>query len=84
MARPPHHRRRRTAPTTSTPPGENTDPTPTGRPVFAQPQPTADPTQFRVRHPSDNAVYKTIDALNAEHKLGPMPFPAPRGGTEPS
>ena len=53
------------------------------KPVFAQPQPTADPTQFHIRHPSDDAAYKTIDQLNAEHKLGPMPFPAPRGGTEP-
>jgi len=53
------------------------------RPVFSQPEPTADPTVFRVRHPSDNNVYKEIDKLNAEHKLFPLPFPAPRGGTEP-
>jgi hypothetical protein len=83
MARPPHHRRRRTTPRTSAPTDANVDPTPIDHPVFAQPQPTADPTQFRLRHPSDDAAYKTIDALNAEHKLGPMPFPAPRGGTEP-
>lgn len=53
------------------------------RPVFAQPQPTADPTVFRVPHPSDAAAYKEIDKLNAEHKLFPLPFPAPRGGVEP-
>jgi len=53
------------------------------QPVFAQPQPTADPTVFRVPHPSDNAAYKEIDKLNAEHKLFPLPFPAPRGGVEP-
>ncbi len=53
------------------------------RPVFAQPQPTADPTVFRVPHPSDAAAYKEIDRLNAEHKLFPLPFPAPRGGVEP-
>ncbi|MDE1008536.1 MAG: metallophosphoesterase, partial [Paraburkholderia fungorum] len=53
------------------------------RPVFAQPQPTADPTVFRVPHPSDDAAYKEIDLLNAEHKLFPLPFPAPRGGVEP-
>ncbi|MGF6595802.1 hypothetical protein P3T23_000509 [Paraburkholderia sp. GAS448] len=53
------------------------------RPVFAQPQPTADPTVFRVPHPSDDAAYKEIDKLNAEHKLFPLPFPAPRGGVEP-
>ncbi|RAS35516.1 metallophosphoesterase family protein [Paraburkholderia bryophila] len=52
-------------------------------PVFAQPQPTADPTVFRVAHPSDDAAYKEIDKLNAEHKLFPLPFPAPRGGVEP-
>jgi hypothetical protein len=53
------------------------------QPVFAQPQPTADPTVFRVPHPSDAAAYKEIDKLNAEHKLFPLPFPAPRGGVEP-
>ena len=53
------------------------------QPVFSQPEPTPDPTVFRVRHPSDQDVYKEIDKLNAEHKLFPLPFPAPRGGTEP-
>jgi hypothetical protein len=53
------------------------------KPVFAQPEPTADPTVFRVKHPSDNEAYKEIDKLNAEHKLLPLPFPAPRGGVEP-
>jgi hypothetical protein len=52
-------------------------------PVFAQPQPTADPTVFRIHHPSDDAAYKEIDKLNAEHKLFPLPFPPPRGGVEP-
>jgi hypothetical protein len=54
-----------------------------GKPVFSQPQPTADPTVFRVPHPSDDAAYKEIDKLNAEHKLFPLPFPPPRGGVEP-
>ncbi len=49
-------------------------------PVFSQPQPTADPTTFLVRHPSDAAAYAAIDELNREHKLAPMPFPPPRGG----
>ncbi len=53
------------------------------RPVFAQPSPTADPTTFRVPHPSDDAAYKVIDALNREHKIHPLPFPPPRGGVEP-
>ncbi len=52
-------------------------------PVFSQPQPTADPTTFKVRHPSDADAYKTIDELNKEHKIQPLPFPAPRGTPEP-
>jgi len=52
-------------------------------PVFAQPEPTADPTTFLVKHPSDGPAYKSIDALNKAHKIQPLPFPAPRGGTEP-
>jgi hypothetical protein len=53
-------------------------------PVFGQPVPTADPTIFSIKHPSDGDAYKIIDQLNAEHKLHAMPFPPPRGGTEPS
>jgi hypothetical protein len=52
-------------------------------PVFAEAQPTADPTTFSVKHPSDDAAYKEIDELNREHKIKPLPFPAPRGGVEP-
>jgi hypothetical protein len=52
-------------------------------PVFSQPQPTPDPTTFKIRHPSDADAYKAIDELNKEHKLHPMPFPAPRGTPEP-
>ena len=52
-------------------------------PVFAQPEPTEDPNIFRIKHPSDNAAYKLIDQLNAEHQIQPMPFPAPRGTPEP-
>ncbi len=52
-------------------------------PVFAQPQPTADPTTFLVKHPSDGPAYKSIDALNRAHKIKPLPFPTPRGGVEP-
>jgi hypothetical protein len=53
-------------------------------PVFAQPEPTADPTIFKTKHPSDTAAYKVIDQLNAEHKIVALPFPAPRGkGKEP-
>src|SRR5579871_6244074 len=49
-------------------------------PVFAQPEPTADPTIFKIKHPSDGAAYKLIDQLNNEHRLQAMPFPMPRGG----
>ncbi len=52
-------------------------------PVFAQPEPTADPSTFRVKHPSDAAIYREIEALNREHRIAPLPFPAPRGGVEP-
>src|SRR5215470_4289459 len=61
------------------PPGSR----PVGHPVFAQPQPTSDPTTFRVNHPSDGPAYKKIDQLNKEHLIFPLPFPAPRGGVEP-
>jgi hypothetical protein len=53
-------------------------------PLFAQPQPTSDPTQFRIGHASDTAAYQAIDALNKQHKIHALPFPAPRGGVEPS
>jgi len=49
-------------------------------PVFAQPEPTPDPSTFKIKHPSDDDAYKVIDELNAEHKIFPMPFPLPRGG----
>jgi hypothetical protein len=52
-------------------------------PVFSQPEPTPDPSTFKVKHPSDDAAYKLIDELNAEHKIKPLPFPLPRGGAEP-
>lgn len=53
------------------------------RPVFAQPQPTADPNTFKVKHPSDGPAYHAIDELNKQHKLQARPFPGPRGGAEP-
>jgi calcineurin-like phosphoesterase family protein len=83
MAHKPRGRKKRAARNSSGKPRDATEPTSIGQPVFAQPKPTADPTKFRIRHASDDAAYRAIDALNAQHKLGPMPFPAPRGGTEP-
>jgi hypothetical protein len=53
------------------------------QPVFAQAEPTPDPTVFRVRHASDASAYKVIDELNREHKIAPLPFPLPRGVPEP-
>jgi Calcineurin-like phosphoesterase len=55
-----------------------------GKPSWAQPEPTEDPTTFRVKHPSDAPIYKEIQELNKEHKIHPLPFPAPRGGVEPN
>jgi hypothetical protein len=52
-------------------------------PAFSQPQPTPDPTLFKVHHPSDGPAYQEIDALNKQGRVQPMPFPSPRGGTEP-
>jgi len=66
-----------------TPSGTTSGPRNVGHPVFAQPQPTADPTTFQVKHPSDGPAYKAIDQLNKEHKIVPLQFPPPRGGQEP-
>jgi hypothetical protein len=61
----------------------NTGVTVLGHPAFGEPQPTTDPTKFEVKHPSDDPAYKRIDELNREHKLTPLPFPAPRDLPEP-
>jgi len=53
-------------------------------PVFAQPEPTEDPSIFRIKHPSDTDAYHAIDQLNKQGQVQPMPFPKPRGkGDEP-
>ena len=64
-------------------PIDNIGATELGKPVFAQPHPTPDPSKFETKHPSDNPVYKKIDELNREHKIHPLPFPPPRGLPEP-
>ncbi len=81
MTRKPQTRKPKHAPQSET--IDNVGATKVDHPAFAQPQPTPDPTKFVVKHPSDNPVYKEIDKLNAEHKLEPLPFPAPRGVPEP-
>lgn len=52
-------------------------------PVFAQPEPTEDPSIFKIKHPSDGDAYKIIDQLNKEGRIQPMPFPPPRSLPEP-
>src|ERR1700744_5460617 len=64
-------------------PIDNVGTTELEQPVFAQPKPTPDPTEFETKHPTDNAVYKKIEQLNREHKIPTVPFPAPRGVPEP-
>jgi hypothetical protein len=64
--------------------GPNGSPREVGHPVFGQPEPTADPALFRIKHASDAAAYQEIDQLNREHKIHPLPFPSPRGGVEPT
>ena len=54
-----------------------------GKPLFAQPEPTADPKTFKIKHASDKAAWALLDPLIKAHKLKPLPFPAPRGGVEP-
>jgi len=70
-------------PTDASAPIDNTQPHAVEQPIFGQPLATVDPTEFTVRHASDTQAYKTLDALNAQHALQPLPFPAPRGLPEP-
>jgi hypothetical protein len=60
-------------------PIENTAPHQTEGPQFAQPEPTLDATKFVVKHASDAAAYKEIDALTRAHELKPLAFPKSRG-----
>lgn len=76
----PSQRRRRPTPP---PDGSVTRPRQMGRPGFAQPEPTADPTTFRIRHLSDKEAYQEIKKLNQEHMIFPLKFDPPRGVPEP-
>lgn len=49
-----------------------------GRPIFAQPEPTPDPTAFKIKHASDADAYHEIDKLNEAHKLFATVVPQPR------
>ena len=70
-------------PTDPAQPIDNTAAHAVPQPVFAKPVATVDPTEFVVKHGDDAQAYKTLDALNAQHALQPLPFPAPRGLPEP-
>jgi hypothetical protein len=84
MTRPPQHRRRNNTPhPANLAATDNTAPSEIGQPVFGQPEPTPDPTKFKVQHGSDDPAYAIIDKLNAEHRLAAIPFPAPAGLPEP-
>jgi hypothetical protein len=60
--------------------GDSLSPRVLAGPIFSQPQPTPDPTVFRIKHPSDNDAYTAIDQLQKDGKLQALPFPLPRGG----
>lgn len=49
--------------------------------MFGQPEPAADPVRFTVKHGSDTAAYKVLDA---EPNLPPRPFPVVQGLAEPA
>jgi hypothetical protein len=54
-----------------------------GTPIFADPNPTPDPTKYTVAHASDTAAYNEMDALIKASKFVPIAFPAVAGVTEP-
>ncbi len=62
---------------------DNSSTTPADAPRFAQPEVVGEPPQYVVKHASDAAAYKTLDAEARAGELRPIPFPASRGGDEP-
>ena len=81
----PRHPRKSPGATSGTPPQPPVAPASRNvdGPVFGQPEPTPDPSTFKVNHPSDGPAYTAIDQLNTQGGLKPMPFPAPRDTPEP-
>ena len=52
-------------------------------PIFAEPQPSADPTRYTTPHASDNQAYGEMDALIRESKFLPTAFPPVPNTPEP-
>lgn len=63
--------------------GGNQAVVPADAPRFAQPEVTAEPTKYLVRHASDGPAYKILDEAARAHELVPLAFPQSRGGAEP-
>jgi hypothetical protein len=58
-------------------------PAASGKPIFAEPNPTPDPTKYKTPHASDAAAYSEMDALIKASKFLPIAFPAVAGVAEP-
>ena len=82
---------KRTSKTTTTQPQgpaapaevDNTATNPASEPRFAQPEVSAVPATYAVKHGNDNPAYKILDEEQRAGELQPLPFPTSRGGDEP-
>ena len=54
-----------------------------GNPVFAEPQPMPDPSDYREPHASDSVAYTELDQLQKLHEFNPLPFRVVQGVAEP-
>jgi len=70
-------------PSTSTPSQQPVAGIVTGKPVYSEPIPTPNPTQYKVPHASDAQAYKEMDALIKASQFLPISFPAVPGVAEP-
>ena len=52
-------------------------------PIYAEPDPTPDPTKYKVAHASDKQAYAEMDALIKASKFLPLPFPVVPDLAEP-
>ena len=53
------------------------------KPVFAEPQPMPDPSDYREPHASDSTAYGELDQLKKQHQFNPLPFRVAQGVAEP-